>query len=103
MVDREEYVEFDSKYDGSRQDVTCIKLNTLATDKEGHDDNCRATQHEINDGSSNINIAANEKSSSSTSTRSETNARDTRQVENRRQEITSDQLSGKVEENNLSH
>ena len=43
--DRDEYVEFVSRYDDA-----CRNFHTLAKDKEGHIvDNCSTTGHEINE------------------------------------------------------
>ena len=61
VVDRDEYVEFSSRYDDACRNVHGNDLSTLAKDKEDHVvDDCSATEHEINEECSKyMNVAAN--------------------------------------------
>ena len=108
--DRDEYMEFASRYDDAGRNFHDNKLSTLAKDKEVHVvDDCSATEHEINEeGSKNMNVAANNRILCFT-TSSKTDAVDTRHTQQgvgTRQIMTDDrmttaeQLRGKVSENN---
>ena len=109
--DRDEYVEFVSRYDNACRNFHSDGVYTLAKDKEGHIvDNCSATGHKINEELRKYRkVAANERTSCFTMTSSNTNAveaqhtqqgLDTRQIVTDDRTITAEQLRGKVSENN---
>jgi hypothetical protein len=109
--DRDEYVEFVSRYDDACRNFRSDDLNTLAKDKEGHIvDDCIATKHEINEERRKYRkVAANKRAFCFTTTSSRTDAvdiqhtqqgRDTRQIMTDVRMITAEQLRGKVSENN---
>jgi len=109
--DHDEYVEFASRYGDARRNVHSNDLSTLAKDKEGHAvDDSSAREHEINEeGSKNMNVAANNRTLYFTTTSSKTDAvdtqhtkqgLDTRQMMTDDGMITAEQLLGKVSENN---
>jgi len=113
VSDRDEYVEFVSRYDDACRNFQSNDLNTLAKDKEGHIvDDCSSTEHEIREESrKNMNDATNKRTLCFTTTCSKTNAvdtqrkqqgLDTRQITTEDRMITAEQLRGKVSENNLS-
>jgi hypothetical protein len=74
VSDRDEYVEFASKYDDTCQDPQGGNLITLAKGKEGRIvDNCGATEHERNeDCRINMNVATNKEILCFTTTSSKT-------------------------------
>ena len=107
---RDEDVEFTSRYDESCRSCQSNELNTLAKDKEGHTvDDCSAAEHRMNEGCRrNLSVAAN-RALCFTTTCSKTGADDTQRTQQRlgtRQRmtddrmITVDQLRSKVRENN---
>ena len=111
VSDRDEYVEFVSRYDDECRNFQSNELDTLAKDKEGHIvDNCSATEHEISEENrKNTTDAANRRTLCFTTTCSKTNAvkthhkqqgLDPRQITTDDRMITADQLRGKVSENN---
>jgi len=113
VSDRDEYVEFVSRYDDACRNFQSTDLNNLAKDKEGHIvDDCSATEHEIyEECRKNTTDAANRRTLCFTTTCSKTNAvdthhkqqgLDTRQITTDDRMITAEQLRGKVSENNLS-
>ena len=73
--DRDEYMEFVSRYDDVCRNFQSNNLSTLAKDKEGHIvDDCSATDHEMNgECRKNMNVAANKRTSCFTTTNSKTN------------------------------
>jgi len=108
--DRDEYVEFASRYDDACRNLHHNDLSTLAKDKEGNVvDECCATEHEINEECrKDMNVAANKRTLCFT-TSSKTNAvvtqhtqqrLDTRQIMTDDRMITAEQLRVKVSENN---
>jgi hypothetical protein len=107
---RDEYVEFASRYDACRN-FHSNDLSTLEKDKEGHIvDDCSATEHEMNEECrKDMNVAANKRTLCFTSTCLKTDAvdtqhtqqgLDTRQIMIDDRMITAEQLPGKVSENN---
>jgi hypothetical protein len=108
--DRDEYVEFASRYDDACWNLH-EDLSTLAKDKEAHAvDDCSAIEHKTNEeGSKTVNVAANNRTLCSAMTSSKPDAvntqhiqqgRDTRQIVTDVRMITTEQLHGKVHENN---
>jgi len=107
-------VEFTSRYDDACRNLHDNDLSALSKDKEVHVvDDCSATEYEINEeGSKNMNVAANNRTLCFATTSSKTDAVDTqntqegvdtRQMMNGDKMITAEQLRGKVsEKNNLS-
>ena len=112
--DRDEYVKFASRYDDACRNLHDNDLSALAKDKEVHVvDDCSATEHKMNGNcGKNMNVAANNRTLCFTTTSSKTAAvdtehiqqgRDTRQLATDDRMITTEQLRGKVcENNNLS-
>ena len=107
---RDEDVEFTSRYDESCRSCQSNELNTLAKDKEGHIvDDCSAAEHKMNEECRrNLSVAAN-RALCFTTTCSKTGADDTQRTQQRlgtRQGgtddrmITVDPLRSKVKENN---
>jgi hypothetical protein len=110
--DRDEDVEFASKYDDVSRSFYSDELNTLAKDKDGHSvDNCSATEHHRNEKCRKImKVAADERTLCFTMTSSDTDALDkqhttrglnTRQMTTDHRLITAEQLRGKVSEKKL--
>jgi hypothetical protein len=108
--DRDEYVEFVSRYDESRRNFNSYNSSTLAKGKEGHIvDDCSATEHKMNEEcSENVNVAASTRTLCFTTTSSNTDVDDTRHAQQgmdtgqimTEKMITAEQLRGKVSENN---
>jgi len=110
---RDEDVEFTSRYDESCRNCQSNDLSTLADDKEGHiTDDCSAAEGKMNEGCrSNMSVNAS-RALCFTTNCSKTGADDTQSTEQRRgtrqrmtddRMITAEQLRSKVRENdNLS-
>lgn len=110
--DRDEPVEFISKHGVGSREFSTDKVDTLATDKDGHiADNYGAARHEVNKECRENLIAANRRPLCSTATCHETNdvkksnAQQGLKTGHRKDDrmVTAEQLLGKVKEtNNLS-
>ena len=106
--DRDEYVEFASRYDEACRNLHDNDFSALAKDKEVHIvDVCSATEHKMNGNcSKNMNVAANNRTSSRTDAVDTQHTQQgvvTRQITTDDRMITTDQLHGKVsEDDNLS-
>ena len=110
--DRDEYVDFASRYDACRN-FHSNDLSTLAKDKKGHIvDDCSATEHEMNaECRKDMDVAANKRTLCFTSTYLKTDAvdtqhtqrgLDTKQIMTDGRMINAEQLRDKVSENKLS-
>ena len=109
--DRDEYVEFATRYDDYCRSCHSNDLSALAKDKAGHTaDDYGATEHKMNEECrKQMNVAANNKTLCFTATYSKTDAvdtqqtlqrLDTRQVMTDDRMITADRFRCKVSENN---